>query len=312
MTTDNNYLITRRSFLKSSLALGGLALLPNAGVHAALQASESDFLAFIADIHIFADKNWVNPYSDFPVCPFDRLLQLREQILSDHNNPSRVILAGDCACDQGTIDDYVTMFEGFDPFRLAGIPVHFAVGNHDNRNNLVKAMADFQKVAPPDVFPERLQSIIELPLANIFILDTLVQSYVVQMCGFLGRKQLDWLAYELDLRPDKPAILVAHHPPMPKEKNPGDLIDTEDLFDVIRQRKHVKAYIFGHSHRWQIYESDGIHLVNLPTSAWSGAGLPYGWVLAELKKNGLYLTLQSLDSKHPKHGEFIKLAWRNG
>jgi DNA repair exonuclease SbcCD nuclease subunit len=32
------------------------------------------------------------------------------------------------------------MFEGFEPFREAGIPVHFAVGNHDNRNNLTTVL----------------------------------------------------------------------------------------------------------------------------------------------------------------------------
>jgi len=81
--------------------------------------------------------------------------------------------------------------------------------------------------------------------------------------GLLGQEQLDWLAGALDANRRKPALILVHH-------NPGTMASVSGLktprrFNaVIRPRKQVKAYIFGHTHVWQVTQDpSGIHLINL-------------------------------------------------
>jgi len=74
----------------------------------------------------------------------------------------------------------------------------------------------------------------------------------------------------------------------------------------------VKAYFYGHTHRWEIGRTrEGIHLVNLPSSAYVfDPSQPGGWVEATAREDGLDLELRSLSSLHPAHGERHRLKWR--
>lgn len=273
-------------------------------LHAARERS-GDHLALLADIHVHKNKAHVV----HNLCVFDRLIQARESILAAPENPSRIVVCGDCAYNNGLKEDYATMIEGFTPIREAGIPVHLALGNHDSRKEIYEAMAEYEGKPRPETIPERINAIVETPRANLFLLDSLVPRN--QVVGFMGEGQLDWLAAELDKRPDKPALLFAHHHPMPVRKTPGALIDTPELFDVMRPRKQVKAYVFGHTHRWDLAMEDGIHLINIPTIVWKwDETQPYGWVLAVMRDNGMDLTVRCLDTAHPKHGDRRSLAWR--
>lgn len=298
--------LSRRRFLLGVAALGGLSLFGETALKAEPHRSE-DHLAFLADIHIHQNKEHVV----HNLCVFERFLQARESILAASENPSRIVVCGDCAYNVGLKEDYATMIEGFQPLREAGIPVHLALGNHDSRKEILEAMCRYEDKPQPERIPERINAIIETPRANLFLLDSLVPKN--QVTGFMGERQLQWLAKELDKRPEKPALLFAHHHPMPVPKAPGALIDTPELFDVMRPRKQVKAYIFGHTHRWSTVQEDGIHLINIPTIVWKwDDSEPYGWVLAALKDNGMELTVRCLDVNHPKHGDHRSLAWRKG
>jgi 3',5'-cyclic AMP phosphodiesterase CpdA len=79
--------------------------------------------------------------------------------------------------------------------------------------------------------------------------------------GYLGRSQRDWLAKELDARKEKPALLFAHH-------NLEDLVDNQHFWYVVKPRKQVKAYIYGHTHVYQQSVWDDVHLINLPALGW--------------------------------------------
>jgi hypothetical protein len=74
----------------------------------------------------------------------------------------------------------------------------------------------------------------------------------------------------------------------------------------------VKAYVFGHSHRWSIDQHEsGMYLINLPSTAYVfEQEEPSGWVNATLLENGIHLELRCTDRTHPKHGERIELQWR--
>ena len=81
---------------------------------------------------------------------------------------------------------------------------------------------------------------------------------------------------------------------------------------MIRPRKQVKAYIFGHTHNYSVKKDySGIHLINLPPSAYVfKEGEPTGWIHATLQRRGIRLELRCLDPKHPKHAEVHELKWR--
>jgi len=129
--------------------------------------------------------------------------------------------------------------------------------------------------------------------------------------GLLGREQLAWLARELDARPDKPALVLAHHNPEPLFTASG-LEDTAPLLQVIEPRRQVKAYFFGHTHAWRVARQGGIHLVNIPAVAWLfDKKQPRGFLTARLLADRAELTLHALDPNHAKHGQRIELPWRS-
>jgi 3',5'-cyclic AMP phosphodiesterase CpdA len=140
------------------------------------------------------------------------------------------------------------------------------------------------------------------------VLDSLEQT--LSTPGSLGKEQLAWLAESLDANPNKPALVMVHH-------NPGidgnlGLKDTVEFFEIIRPRKQVKAYIFGHTHRWNLEQDDtGLHLINLPPVAYVfQEGDPSGWVHAAFEEKGMRLELRCVDTSHKAHGQVHHLKWR--
>jgi hypothetical protein len=194
--------------------------------------------------------------------------------------------------------------------RQAGIPLHWALGNHDQREHFLTAFPDLKSAAAEaSPVPNKLVSVVETSHANWFLLDSLDKTGMVM--GALGESQLAWLAKELDARPNKPALVLAHHQTDPLVRI-NALFDTESLYNVIAPRKQVKAYIHGHTHAWHTSQkSNGLHLVTIPATAWQfDAKQPRGFVTAQLQPDGAMLTLHALDHHHPKHGEKVELKWR--
>jgi Icc protein len=123
---------------------------------------------------------------------------------------------------------------------------------------------------------------------------------------------LQWLEKSLDARLNRPAIVMVHHNPGVREDITG-LKDTEELLRLLRPRRHVKALIFGHTHRWTLSRDEsGLHLINLPPVAYVfRSGMPSGWVKATMQKSGALLELRCIDPAHPSHGQVKELVWRD-
>jgi hypothetical protein len=153
-------------------------------------------------------------------------------------------------------------------------------------------------------------SVIQLPSANWFLLDSLFETDVVT--GVLGQEQIRWLLQALDALRDKPAILMAHHHPQwEAAETIAGLKETREIFPELVSRKHVKAYIFGHTHRWELKEHEGIHLINLPPTAYVfEKTCPSGWVAAQVLDGGMHLQIHTLDKAHKENGRRVELAWR--
>jgi 3',5'-cyclic AMP phosphodiesterase CpdA len=301
---------------------GAVSLLfqPVWGTESETLSQNQDVWAILSDTHIPGDRNKSggNP----AVKPVEHLNKIRSDILSGEiGKPCGLIVSGDCVYLHGLPDDYKTLLEEFEPFRQKGLPVHFVMGNHDNRQaflNAVRNTVSTDKNIPPigisigQDIPSRLYSIVETPKVNFFLLDSLDKTNHTP--GLFGEEQLQWLTDELDSRKDKPAILVAHHNPDYSGnivKAPGALQDTNAFFERIRNRQQVKAYFYGHTHAWKTFRVAGIHTINIPATAWRfDQQQPFAWVLLTLKDNGMSLTLRAINPEHPKHNEIINLAWR--
>jgi DNA repair exonuclease SbcCD nuclease subunit len=289
--------IPRRSFLKGALAAGAGALLGREAFAGDTKKDPHRF-ALISDIHVSSRRDDKNN----DVKPAETFAAPVKQVLALDPPPAAAIITGDLAAVTGEPDNYKLVKELFKPLREAGIPLHLILGNHDHREHF---WAAFPEVKPADAKADRQTSIIETPLANWFLMDSLLATKLSP--GALGKPQLDWLAKALDARKDKPALLVAHH----HLDIYGGLLDYFALLDVAAPRKQAKAYFHGHTHCWKVDRQREIHTINVPATAWLfDRKQPRGWLDLHLEKSGATIVMNALDKKHPKHGEKVELKWR--
>ena len=293
--------ISRRQFLVRSMA-GGAALALSPHLFAAAKRADPNSWALLADPHLAADRGLVMR----GVSMADHFTTVAGELLALPERPAGVFILGDCAYNSGQADDYRLVVDLLEPIRAAQMPVHLTVGNHDHRERFWDALPK-EKAAQRPV-ADRQVALLRTKLANWFILDSLEKT--LSTPGLLGKGQLDWLAGALDANPGKPALVLIHH-------NPGlsgnlGLKDTAALFEILRPRKQVKAYIDGHTHAWNVGQDEsGIHLINLPPVGYVFTpGLPAGWVHATLEREGIQLELRCVDHTHKSHGQVVELEWR--
>ncbi len=274
----------------------------------AAESNRETFLALLSDTHVPGKRSMVSHVGNTITNMTENLERVVAEILALQTPPSQVLLNGDCADLKGLDEDYRALVQLLAPLRQHQLPLHLLLGNHDHRERMLEHFRDLQPDKP--LLGDRVIGILELPHANWFMLDSLMQTNVGT--GELGQAQLNWLAEALDQRKDKPAIVIAHHNLQwdHPERITG-LKETAELWDILTKRDWVKAYLYGHEHCWVHTQREGIHLVNLPTTAFVfGKGQPNGWVGAHVRADGMTLELHALDKQHPKHGERVELAWR--
>jgi 3',5'-cyclic-AMP phosphodiesterase len=298
--------IDRRGFLAGAAAAAA-ALWPRFG-RADDSTVDRNLCVLLADVHVGEDRD--RPQHGWQPTKTAKSLEAAVgAILALAPRPAAVIVAGDCAFLYGESGDYAVLRKLLDPLRRAGVAVHLALGNHDNRRRFLAAMPEAKALAAAD--PAKLGkyvSVVETPHANWFLLDSLSEQDGVR--GRIGEAQLKWLAPALDARPDKPALVVAHHNPDPRDRDNG-LKDTAALFKVLESHRQVKAYVYGHTHSWKVARRSDVHLVNVPGTVWVfDQSQPRGFVAVRLRSAGATFELHALDPGHAKNGEKISLDWR--
>lgn len=294
--------ISRRAFLRRALLAGaGLALTPH--VSAAMRRTDANSWALLADTHIAADpakiKSNVNMVAHFTTAA--------REIVGLPQRAAGVFVVGDCALSSGEPGEYAQLTGLLDPLRGDGLPIHLALGNHDHRQNFRAALAESNSARR--AVADKQVALIKSKFVNWFMLDSLEKT--LQTPGSLGADQLKWLADNLDANQKKPAVLLVHHNPGADGKIAG-LKDTSALMEIIRPRRQVKAWVFGHTHNWKVSQDDsGLHLVNLPPVAYIfREGDPSGWIHATALRDGMKLELRAIDSAHKAHGQIVDLNWR--
>ncbi len=302
--------LNRRRFFAGIAGAGASWLGQQALSAAEAIEAPSGTWALLSDTHIPAKLGECHR----GVCMAENAERIVSEILSRDAGTGGVIVSGDCARLYGHAEDYHNFAGLIEPLVHGRREVHLLMGNHDNREVFSQTCAT--------VFPDhdgpsgRRTAFLPSEHFNWFLLDSLEEGSPV--AGRLGRDQLDWLAAVLDRHPDKPAIVMAHHHLKIRDdkgrifKPMSALRDSSELHEVMESRRQVKAYFYGHTHRWEIGRTrEGIHLVNLPSSGYVfDPSQPGGWVEATAREDGLDLELRSLNSLHPAHGERHRLQWR--
>ncbi|MEQ8786574.1 MAG: metallophosphoesterase [Pirellulaceae bacterium] len=266
---------------------------------------EEDLVYLLNDTHI-GEKH----PADSPIP--SHLRQVVEELVALKRAPAAVLVNGDLALKDGQPGDYRHFARLIRPLRDAGIDLHLTLGNHDHRETFYEVLKEERPESP--VVESRHISVVETRHANFFLLDSLTKTMVTQ--GTLGEEQLSWLTKALDARDAKPAILVAHHNPRlggDPLHFPGGLIDSRPLWDLLKTRRQVKAYIHGHIHHRSLAEHEGVHIINTPATSYvaNPETSATGWTTARLSPTGITLTTHTTDPTHAWNQQRDALTWRS-
>ncbi len=187
-----------------------------------------------------------------------RLDEVLESLLALQPQPDLLLATGDLT-EHGSIASYETLKSV--TARLP-FPVHFALGNHDDRGN-------FRQVFPDVPVTEcgRVQYAFAHGDLRFVVLDTLAEGL---HGGGLTEDQAAWLDATLG-EDTSPTILVLHHPPI--ETGNGWMTEDIDapwvqrLSAVVARHGHVVRMITGHLHRAIVTGWHGTTLAVCPSTA---------------------------------------------
>jgi Icc protein len=293
--------MNRRSFIQTGLAAFGTLVTLNAGCGTGLmkKGQQQTHLALLADTHIPEDVE--NNYRGF--YPYQNLHKVVPEIINA--SPDGVCIAGDLARLTGQPGDYVNLKKLLSPV-AEKTPVFMGLGNHDNRENFLKAFDETPGEKP--AVKGKYVTIIEKAPVRLIMLDSLL--YTNKVPGLLGKAQRQWLENYLKESDQTPTILCFHHT---LSDGDGDLLDVPRLFSMIAPIRKVKAIVYGHSHVYGYSEFEGIHLINLPAVGYNFSDSdPVGWVEAYIGSRGGDFVLHAVAGNQDNDGSVTKLAWRKG
>ena len=210
-------------------------------------------IAQITDIHLGFDRG--NP-DEFNRRRLDRTLQT---LIALRPAPDLLLITGDLAEEGDDLVSYRRLKEA-----IAGLPfpVFLAMGNHDSRAPFFEVFPDHPA---SDGFVQ--YAIDEYPL-RILVLDTLEEG---RHGGAFCERREAWLSARFAEAPDRPTLLVLHHPPIESglswmTENPAAGW-IERLRALVEAQQNVVGAIAGHLHRPIVTRWAGTVLAVCPSTA---------------------------------------------
>lgn len=170
----------------------------------------------------------------------ERMRRAVEHVLALPAPPAVVLVSGDCT-DHGTAEEFEHFRELLRPLSM---PVYVIPGNHDDRDRLSaafgaqgeRALAGFVQYTVED-WPVRLVA-----------LDTVIPG---RDDGRLCPERLRWLDERLAEAPERPTLVVMHHPPFTTGLEVLDRLglDGSEAFGaIIARHPQVERIVAGHIH----------------------------------------------------------------
>ncbi|MCC3157608.1 phosphodiesterase [Hymenobacter sp. 15J16-1T3B] len=154
--------------------------------------------------------------------------------------PDVVLITGDCT-EHGSETEYAHFRELLRPLT---IPVYVIPGNHDDRPRLRALFGPQGAQAMPDF----VQYTVEAGSLRLLALDTHVPG---QDGGTLCPARLQWLEERLSEQPERPTIILMHHPPFRCGLAPFDGIGLDVMSEfgtVVARHPQVERVLAGHLH----------------------------------------------------------------
>lgn len=172
--------------------------------------------------------------------------------------PDLVLITGDVV-DEGHPEEYE---HALALLRTLEVPWTVIPGNHDEREAFRKAFSPH--VHWPAEGP--LHHVRDEPTLRVVALDVCVPG---QHHGGLDETGLAWLARTLALAPDKPTLVLMHHPPFESGIAYLDkyrFVEDQALAAIIQASPQVQAVLCGHVHRAMARRWAGTVVLTCPST----------------------------------------------
>ena len=251
--------------------------------------ADSEFsIVHFSDAHLFGDPAHVI----YGIQPARALKATIGSINAVRPRPALCIYTGDSVSEQ-TEAAYL-LFKA--RMEALGPPVHYAVGNHDDRASLRRHLLNQERPGGDPYY-----YCLHRSGWRLVVLDT---SRPGEVWGRMEEEQLQWL--EQLLRDRQPTLVFMHHHPLAIGVSWMDelmLRNADPLLEILEGSQCVEAVFFGHIHFECHFRYAGIHFMSVPAvsfqfgeAPWSerSVSLPGGFRVISLGDRGLRTVVHRL------------------
>lgn len=221
----------------------------------------------ISDLHI----GWTYSSENTPISMADRASSVVEYINCLEPNPDVVVATGDLTAN-GYTEEYSLLGEILGRLHR---PLFLIPGNHDDRLNLRRAFKDSSYLNQCERYIQ--YSVEDYPL-QLIALDTTVPG---KESGALDEARFHWFEQRIHQHPNKPTLVLAHHPPFQTGMKSFDRSPFEgaDRFaEIVSSAEQIVGILCGHVHR-----PISVHWAGTSASVCPSTALPFALELDAAK-----------------------------
>ena len=195
----------------------------------------------VTDAHLFSDTSAT-------------LANILELVATVSPRPGFIVASGDLT-NRGDADSYRHLKA---LMAVTDLPVIYALGNHDTREGFYRGMLDRETGLETPYDHEQV-------IAGVHII-TIDTSTPGQIGGTIEPEQFAWLEAALDMHPDLPKLLVAHHAPALGDEPEWahwrtiEFTQSQQLAALLRGR-NILGILSGHIHHDRISVWHGIPVI---------------------------------------------------